>query len=159
MAERALEVYLQDHWAGATAGAELANRIVDHYAGAEVETQVRSLAADIDADRESLAAILDRLGVDRSAVKAAMGWLGEKAARLKLGPLTGQPQLVLFMELEALSLGISGKLALWRALEVAFAPEALPLVDLDDLARRAEEQRAFVEGLRLDEGRAVLHEQ
>jgi hypothetical protein len=59
--------------------------------------------------------------------------------------------------LEAVALGIHGKLALWQALSAAaVAAPALRGVDYDDLAARASDQRARVEALRLDAARASL---
>jgi hypothetical protein len=50
-------------------------------------------------------------------VKVLLGWGAEKAGRLKLnGELLGYSPLSRLEELEALSLGVEGKLALWTAL-------------------------------------------
>jgi hypothetical protein len=62
-----------------------------------------------------------------------------------------------FEALEALALGILGKLALWRALAVSAAADArLRGVDFDHLAARAQAQHARVEERRLEAARVVL---
>ena len=59
-------------------------------------------------------------------------------------------------ELEALSLGIAGKLALWEALGVVPAVAEQPDVDLAALAQRAADQRTRVEAERLTFARVAL---
>jgi hypothetical protein len=65
--------------------------------------------------------------------------------------------LRLLETLEAVRLGIDGKLALWQALNAA-APVAPRLqgLDYERLAQRAEEQRRRVEVHRVEAARAAL---
>jgi hypothetical protein len=101
---------------------------------------------------------MDRLGVAESPTRKASAWLAEKVTELKLvvdDPANGD--LRLFESLEALSLGIEGKRALWLALSSA-AEVALELrvADYGRLARRAEEQRSRVEAVRLEVAKRAL---
>jgi hypothetical protein len=88
-------------------------------------------------DQETLRGILRALGAEESGFRKAGAWLTEKVGRLKLhleGPAPGS--LHQLEALEALALGILGKLALWRGLVVAGGIEALRGVDLGELQRR-----------------------
>jgi hypothetical protein len=78
--------------------------------------------------------------VDR--LKVIAGWGAEKVGRLKLnGRLLGYSPLSRLVELEALALGVHGKLALWRSLQ-QLEPELPGIADgvLTELAGRAERQ-------------------
>ena len=90
------------------------------------------------------------LGFRESRAKAALAWAGERAGRLKPnGQLKGYSPLSRVLELETLSVGIAGKLALWQSLQtLPHVQERLADLDLEDLAARAERQRNEVETLR-----------
>jgi hypothetical protein len=91
-------------------------------------------------------------------VKHAAGWLTEKASRLKLNPsFNGSPRLTVLLEIDVLSLGVEGKMAMWRSLQ-AIAPTTpeLKAVPLDQLATRAEQQRDGLERQRIIESETVL---
>jgi hypothetical protein len=152
----ALSTYLTDHRAGAVAGCALAKRLAAGSDGTPRAPFFADLAAQIEADRRILEQLMSRLGIRRSRVKEAAGWVAEKASRLKLNALLNRSaQLTTFLELEALSLGIAGKLALWRSLEsVADVHAELDVTDLDvtdfeGLIARAEAQRDGIERERL----------
>ena len=158
MAREHIATYLNDHLAGATGAVELLEHLEKEHAGTEVGRLAAGLRADVEADRQTLKSLMERLEVSRSRTRKAAGWLGEKAAELKLrldDPAGGS--LRLFESLEALSLGIEGKKSLWRAL-VAAAEEAphLRVADYEGLIRRAEEQRSRVETARLEAARRAL---
>jgi hypothetical protein len=157
-AHDSLSTYLDDHLAGATAGVELAHRVVSSHEGRAEADVLRTVAAEIAEDREALIALRDGLGVQPSRWKAAAGWVGEKLTRAKLSdPVTGDADLTRLLQLETLSLGIAGKLALWQSLTSSMAGEPTA-VDLDGLIRRAEQQRGVVEQCRLTAARAALTE-
>jgi hypothetical protein len=82
---RDLSVYLQDHFAGATAGADLARRAAGpNRDGEGYDAPLRELAGEIDEDRVSLRSLIDRLHVRADRVKQLAAWTGERAGRLKL---------------------------------------------------------------------------
>jgi hypothetical protein len=93
---------------------------------------------------------MERLGVRVDRAKVMAGWIAEKLGRLKLnGRLLSYSPLSRLMELELLILGVTGKLALWRAL-LLLAPTN-PRLDHDELERligRAAAQLVELEGLR-----------
>ena len=90
--------------------------------------------------------------IAKSAVRKAGAWVVEKFSRAKI-QLSDSPEekLGLFLALEALALGITGKLLLWSALAAAAldAPR-LRQVDYSTLLKRAAEQRDLVETKRLE---------
>jgi hypothetical protein len=146
---RYLGIYLNDHLAGATAGVELARRVAAHNQGTEAGLVLAAVRDEIEADRDTLEGLMERLGVDRSRIKPAAGWLAERLGRLKPnGHLLSDSPLGYVVELEALCTGITGKKMLWRALERSLE-EPPPGFDFAALAERAESQRERVEAQRL----------
>jgi hypothetical protein len=149
-ADKPLAVYLNDHLAGATFGADLARQLADRTAHAPFGPAMRTLADEIEADRETLRELMERLDVSPSAAKQATTWLGEKLSRIKLtGRSAGHEELGLFLALETLSLGVEGKASLWSALRlVADRYPPLSDVDLATLEDRARRQRSVLESER-----------
>lgn len=146
-----LAIYLNDHLAGATAGRELARRAASSNAGSDYGIFLEDLATEIEADRDSLLAVMRTLGVGTDRLKVLGGWAAEKAGRLKLnGRLLGYAPLSRLIELEGLTLGVRGKLGLWRALEeIAPAEPRLVPAELRALSKRALAQLDDLEGQRL----------
>lgn len=147
----ALETYLNDHLGGATLGAEHARLIEEQSAGTPLGEVMARLAPEIEADRDELKALMQRVGADESAVKKAGAWIAQQAGRPKFtGATSGDKPLGIFLALETLSLGVAGKLSMWEALSLVEA-EHPPLAEIG-LARlidRAKEQRATLEAERL----------
>jgi hypothetical protein len=148
---RLLEIYLADHLAAATAGVALAGRTARSNAGTEFGNVLRRLAGEIEDDRRTLLQIVAELGFRESRAKEAVAWVGERVGRLKLnGRIRGYSPLSRVLELEALSVGVAGKLALWQSLlATPGIGERLSIFDLDALADRARRQRAEIEEHRL----------
>lgn len=146
-----LAIYLNDHLAGATAGRELGRRAATSNRDSSHGPFLADLAAQIDADRGSLLEIMRTLNVRVDRIKVLGGWGAEKLARLKFnGQLRGYSPLSRLVELEALSLGVRGKLALWRTLrELDLSELSAAPVSLADLIARAEQQLAGLESHRL----------
>ncbi len=143
-----LGIYLNDHLAGAIVGRELSKRSAKSNQGTEFGPFLQELAAEIEEDERSLRMIMDRLGVKPNPVKDSGAWLAEKLGRLKLnGSLTGYSDLSRVVELEGLTVGITGKLALWRSLKESAPTDGQTLqgIDLDLLQARAEKQLSDVE--------------
>ena len=153
-----LDVYLNDHLAGSAAAVELVERIAANNAGTPLAAHLEGLGGDIEADRDTLADIMERLGVPRSTPKQVAGKVLETLSRLRLNErITGSADVTRLMELETLSLGIEGKLALWKSLdEVKGSRPELDGFDLPTLAERAVEQRAGLEPFRLEAAASAL---
>jgi hypothetical protein len=150
MPQPLLPIYLNDHLAGSTAGVELARRLrASNEDDEEFGPALAEICAEVEADRETLKAVMDRLGVGQSKVKPAAAVVGERLGRLKLnGQLRGYSPLSRLDELELLQLGVVGKRRLWRALEHTHA-EDLASFELDALAERATSQLRRLEALHL----------
>jgi hypothetical protein len=147
---RLLAIYLNDHLAGATAGLELARRAAASNEGTALGERLASLARELDEDRETLRAIMERLDVGEDRLKRSAGWVAEKVGRLKPnGQIVGYSPLSRMIELEGLHVGISGKLSLWQVLRET-AGGSLAEFELEELIARAERQRGEVEPLRLE---------
>ncbi len=149
VADRALSIYLGDHFAGATAGVELARRArSSNRDAAEFAAPLERVCEEIEADREMLRRLMERLGVDPGRLKPSAAWLAEKLGRLKFnGQLHGYAPLSRVVELEGLHIGITGKICLWRTLQMSHGAQWEEF-DFGALAERAEQQRAAVEELR-----------
>jgi len=95
---------------------------------------------------------MEQLGVVRSGPKQLAGKVLETLSRLRLNErVTGSAHVTRLMELETLSLGIEGKLSLWRSLgQVTGSRPELAGFDLPGLETRAVDQRAGLEPFRLE---------
>ena len=152
-----LTIYLNDHLAGSVVGSRLAQRIVRENEGNDYATKVAGIAQEIEEDRDSLRRLMDRLGIEEQRARMAMAWVTEKAMRLKPnGNLFRYSPLSRVMELETLTMGITGKLELWRSLEAVENGNLISGFDFGHLARRAEAQRDAVEDLRVRAAREAL---
>lgn len=145
-----LDIYLNDHLAGATLGLALARRLRssnrDH---PEFGSPLAELCDEVEADRETLLAIMDRLDVGQDRIKPILALAGERVGRLKLnGQLRGYSPLSRLDELEMLQIGVVGKRRLWRALEHTHADD-LPEFDLGALSESATGQLRRLEALHL----------
>lgn len=150
MSDRPLDMYLNDHLAGATFGRDLAQRVAAEARDASVRAPMQELADDIAADRDRLEHVMERVGAEQNTVVVAAGSLAEKLSRLftGLGSLDGE--FGFYEALESLSLGVEGKRCLWTALsDVRDQYPGLNEVDLDELVARAERQRAMLEEQRI----------
>jgi hypothetical protein len=146
-----LAIYLNDHLAGSTAGVELARRVRRENEGTEFASPLARLSEEVAEDRETLRAIMARLGAPESQVKAAFAWMLEKITRLKPnGQVTGYSPLSRLTELEALAWGVDGKVSGWRTLlELAGTDPRLDRAQLEELIARGERQRGTLEELRV----------
>lgn len=133
----ALQTYLADHLAGAVHAIELLKNLQDKYKNEALGYFAGGLLSAIDADKQVLEDLAKQIGGGPSTVKDAISWTAERFSRLKLRH-DDEESLGTFQALEHLSLGIQGKLALWRALGiVASGEKRLRGPDYETLARRA----------------------
>ena len=151
--------YLNDHLAGSVGALELLDRLIEVHKDHPLKKFFEGLRAEIADDQEQLKGLIGKLGVAESTVRKAGAWIVEKLARPKLdlddaGERGGAG---LFLALEALVLGITGKRSLWRALHAASrsVPE-LARLDYSGLEKRAIEQCERVEAKRLEIARSVF---
>jgi hypothetical protein len=152
--------YLNDHLAGSVGAVELLDRMVEACAGKPLERFFRDLRDDVHQDQEQLRALMQKLGVTESTVRKSGAWMAEKLTRPKIDPGDGSKEETgVFLALEALVLGITGKRSLWRALQAASRTmPALARLDYSGLEKRSIEQCERVEARRLEIARAVFKE-
>ena len=156
MSKEHLSTYLNDHLAGAVIALEVIDQLAIE--APDLKAILLETKSEIDADREQLIGLMKKLDIAESRVRKAGAWFAEQIAEAKFemddqaGGLLGRLE-----RLEALALGIEGKLSLWRALEAASATNAaLGELDYATLSQRAKDQRERIESLRIQTARAAL---
>jgi hypothetical protein len=155
---KALEIYLNDHLAGATSALALMEDVVENTSDEQLRRFVTRLHDEVREDVRELETIIERIGVGRERMKQALADVAESLSRVKLGRAGAPNELSRLLELEAISTGIWGKMRLWRSLQEAdvLAGALAAEVDLDELVGRAQRQLDEVETHRLRAARAAL---
>lgn len=151
MPSKLLAIYLNDHLAGATAGAALARRAANSNRDSNsYYPTLEAVAGEIGEDRASLLGIMEALQIGADPLKQLLACAAEKAGRLKLnGRLLSYSPLSRLDELEFLALGVTGKRTLWRSLDLLVPQEPrLSHEQLTELIARAERQRRRIETCR-----------
>jgi hypothetical protein len=150
-----LSDYLNDHLAGAVGALELLDHLIHACQGKPLERFFRDLRRDIEEDRAQLKELMAKLDIAESTVRKAGAWLAEKLSRTKIE--LGEGDIGIFLALEALIIGITGKRSLWRALEAASRTmPGLARLDYSGLEKRAIEQCERVEARRLEIARTAF---
>ncbi len=147
MATRQLSTYLNDHLGGSQFGVQLAHTGASRYEGTPLGKTFDELAGEIEEDIEKLRALMEELDVRRLLYKRIGAGFGELFFRLKSnGAIMGRSSLDALSDLETLSMGIEGKLALWNSF--AACEIKVPGFDFGKLAKRAASQRSRLEAHR-----------
>ena len=148
-------IYLNDHLAGSVVGTRLAHRIAHHNENNHYGSEAARLSEEIQEDKATLEELMDRLGVRQKKARLAIAAVTEMAGRLKPnGRLIGYSPLSRVVELEGLTIGVTGKLELWQSLKAT--GERIDGIDADWLIQRAESQRDRVADLRLQAAREAF---
>jgi hypothetical protein len=151
MADAPIHVYLNDHLAGATAGVDLVKQAAERHDG-ELGEFFGELADEISGDYNTLTSLVDQMNVQGSGAKEVLAKAGASISSTKFsGESIDDPEFGTFLTLETLSIGVEGKLCMWKALKVVQGeyPE-LESTDIDTLIERAQSQRDRLEGKRLE---------
>lgn len=157
MDHKFLSIYLNDHLAGSVVGSRLSRRIARKNRGNDYGAEISKIAEEIEEDQRQLHEVMERSGVRKKRVRLGLGWVAERSMTLKPnGALVGYSPLSRVLDLEALTMGITGKLELWRSLEASRNGSDLQGIDLARLIERAESQRDRVEDLRIRAAREAL---
>ena len=125
---------------------------IDHRGGNDGD--LTRVASEIGQDLIALESIMRQLGVAPDRVKDTFSRFAERVSRSKLnGRLLRRSPLSDLLELETLVVGITGKQALWVTLR-----DVLPaqIEELDQLLKRAEEQKRLVEKARVEAAKRGL---
>jgi hypothetical protein len=153
MSKEHLATYLNDHLMGAVAAIEVVEQLAAE--ATDLKSFLEELKADIEADRQEVLNLMDHLEIPQGRVRKATAWFAEQFAEMKFA--MEDDSLRRLERLEAVSLGIQGKLSLWRALYAASkVDERLQGLDYERLTQRARDQRDRVEALRIDAARSAL---
>jgi hypothetical protein len=149
-----LSIYLNDHLAGAVAGSQRMRRLADAERASVDGSELMGVANQIDEDRATLERVIASAGVTPHPVKVALGWFGEKAGLLKLnGRWLRRSPLTSLVELEAMRMAVTGKLALWTTLGSTSLKDEF---DFAALAARARDQLDVLESAHRRRAGAVL---
>ncbi|MEO5719323.1 MAG: hypothetical protein ABIR29_12255 [Chthoniobacterales bacterium] len=153
-----LGIYLKDHYAAAVGAVDLLGHLSDAHNNKPLGTFFRDLLAEVKADHDRLHDIMKALGIEDSPMRNAGAWLAEKFGLGKLEFGGGETSGIrLIQALETLTIGITGKLLLWRTLKAAQQiASLLPQIDFDQLTLSAQEQIEEVEAERLDAARKTF---
>ena len=136
MAYSGLDTYLNDHLAGATAGTNLAKIAAEEHRSDEHGAFFGEIASEIAADYETLQQLMTALNVDESATKTALAEVGSKMMSPKFTS-GDDDELNAFVTLETLSIGVEGKVCMWKALKTVEADyPGFNEFDIDELLGR-----------------------
>jgi hypothetical protein len=151
-----LSTYLHDHLGGAKAAIDLLQAMRDSDKDQPLKEFAASLLIEVEADRDRLQRLAEKVGSGSNFLKEFTGWATEKVTRLKLGQGSGG-DFGTFEALEFLALGVRGKMGMWLALDVAAVGDTrLSGCDFKQLAARAEAQYQQVEQNRMLAARSAL---
>lgn len=142
----ALGTYLQDHLAGAEFALALLRDLSSQSDDPDTGSVCNDLIGEIEQDRDELKKLVTHLGQQTSPLKEALAGLVQKLSR---GKLDITQDVGLFESVELLSLGVLGKIALWKTLETLSKTQRTPFqLNLPRLIRRAESQHSTLEAQR-----------
>jgi hypothetical protein len=146
-----LGTYLQDHYAGSSAGTELFRRAAQQQSDPVARTELTVMVEEVENDRAALERFLAAAGTKPDPLKNAGAWVAEKLSRLKPnGELLHRSPLSDVIELEALRLAVEGKAAGWRVLRLLAEDEDdFDRSELDRLLSSAANQIDRLEKLRM----------
>ena len=157
MDRKLLAIYLNDHLAGSVVEQTWPNGSPGRTRAMTTAPRSPQSRREIEEDKATLREVMDRADVRRQQTRLSLARLTELATRLKPnGRLVGYSPLSRVLELEGLTIGITGKLGLWRSLETLDHDSGVPDLDYTALATRAEDQRDRVEELRVRAAREAL---
>lgn len=139
---RLLRIYLNDHRAGAAAGQTTAERCQNANSDSDLGRYLIEFLDELRVDVSLLDEIRAALQAGPSTVKEVVATVAAHAGRLKLnGSVWSYSPLSRVVELEALILGVHGKLLLWQALRTLATDVAvLEDFDLETAQSRATDQ-------------------
>ena len=149
MATEMLHTYMQDHPAGAAAGIDLLRRVAEDHEDPTIREVVSRIGDETVEDLKSLEELMTLVGTSPSTLKDLPARAAEKLGQLKPNRRVAERSpLSDLVELEALTLAVTGKMLGFRAL-LDIADPRLPRPTLENLVERAEEHGRELEKLRL----------
>ena len=153
-----IKTYLADHHMGSVAGIDGFHRVAEDHTDPEVRAAVARLADQIEEDQAALEKVLEAFDGSPNPVKDAMGWVAEKATRLKPNKrILKRSPLADVLELEALTDAVHAKSRGWQLLLELDDPR-LNKEELQRLFDRARKQEKELETLWLRQAPKLLLE-
>ncbi|BDS06917.1 hypothetical protein NT6N_19570 [Oceaniferula spumae] len=153
-----LERYLNDHLAGAASGVKLAKHLEETANNTEEKLFYRDLVAEIENDKSLLTEIIEAADFKVGRVRSAMSSSMSSAAMLRMdmhGSEVGE--LGRYEMTELLTVGIHGKILLWRTLGGIQPPFSVwRHYNFAQLERAAAKQHDAIEDYRSREARLVF---
>lgn len=145
-----LHTYMRDHHAGAAAGVDLFRRVADAHEDGHIRDVVSRLGDQTEEDKAELERLMELVGTSPSLLKDLPARAAETVAKLKPNQRVAERSpLSDLLELEALTLAVTGKELGWKAL-LDIGDPRLPRTTLERLAERARDQGEQLETLRLE---------
>lgn len=136
-----LELYLNDHLAGATAGRARANHMVKAYRDLPIHADLRLLAAELEEEHTILGRLIEQLGLTRKWYRQLPVEVGERLGRLKLnGRVFRRSPMTPLLEVELLRGAVNAKMGLWELLHAESVTLGLDDAEWATLADRARDQ-------------------
>lgn len=156
MATDRLAIYLADHLAGSVSAAELVSRLLRSDIDPAVAEALHQVRDSIRRHQGIVRQLLLQRGRRPDRPKDLGAWLAEKLSRPAM-PMGGEDEFGLLRALEALLVGMRGRVALWQAVETIL-PSHPELIDLDarGLCFEAEEELRMMDRHRLSVARLAL---
>lgn len=118
MSNKALSIYMDDHYAMLCGEVELANRVASENQQNDLGPYLTKFAHELDSQRNLLQALLATQGESPSTAKQALTWVAEKIGRLK--PNDGWSEytnLARVLELEVLISATQARVLMWKTLD------------------------------------------
>lgn len=154
-ASRWLAIYLRNHEAAASAGADLFGRMAASQRRRPWGAEVVAVGAEVEQDLRTLRGLMRSLGVRPDPLSGLALRAGERVGRLKPnGRVVRRSPLSDLVEVEAGLDALHAKAAGWAALRAVPGPDAP--ADLDALERRATDQVARMRTIHAAVAAAVL---
>lgn len=115
--KKLLGIYLNDHYAGASAGRKRMANMAKMYEGSPLGPELRIIANQVDEETRSLEGLIRDLGISRSRHLVVLATIGERLGRFKLnGRVIRVSPLTPLVEAEFMRSAIVAKIGLWRTL-------------------------------------------
>jgi hypothetical protein len=151
MNSKYLVTYLRDHLAGSEAGLRRFQAAAKKNEGTPLGRFLDKCVAELLDEREVLRTVLKAAGGTPPLIKQPLAFVGERMARLKPnGHLLRYSPLSRLEDLEALRLGVEGKMCMWRAMyELSRREPKLNVADFEALFLQAEQQAERLERFRV----------
>ena len=136
-----LELYLNDHLSGATAGLSRVQHMVEVDGDLPIHADLSQLAVELGEEHDRLRRLIQELGLTQKWYRQLPAKVGEQVGRLKLNRrIFSRSPMTPVLEVELLRGAVNAKAGLWELLQ-----EVAPALDLDPdewrtLVERAHEQ-------------------